>query len=260
MSMFERLQKPFLTVETGEAYQPIRLTYDIVQKDKLIEVLNSLQCCEKNAAGVTWNWFWKEECDDLHFESLETYKKNPQSPLRLGTFIIRDNVLYLNLPSFKRACLAVPFFHRFINKEIATINKADFINKVFGLDERLPHGFIELFKEDELEKIVHQRVSDYEKVQQHIEHAKTAEEALIVLADYTRNESKKRLPFAERYIFQENNDPDPDIIFLGFYIFLRGRELVAIRRWFGETGFTLADAADETVEQVFGGMNIDIIE
>jgi len=49
-------------------------------------------------------------------------------------------------------------------------------------------------------------------------------------------------------------------MFLGFYIFLRGRELVAIRRWFGNSGYTLADAADETMEQVFGDMNIDIIE
>jgi hypothetical protein len=27
MTMFERLQKPFLTVETGEAYQPLRLSF-----------------------------------------------------------------------------------------------------------------------------------------------------------------------------------------------------------------------------------------
>jgi hypothetical protein len=260
MPMFERLQKPFLTVETGEAYQPIRLTYDIAQQDKLIDILNKLKCCEKNPTGVTWNWFWRDECGELHFESLDTYKKNPQSPLRLGTCTIRNNTLYLNLPSFKRACLAVPFFHRLISSDIITLHKADFINKVFGLDERLPHGFVELFKEDELEKIVHQRVSDYEKIQERVEQAKTAEEALIILSEYTKNESKKRLPYAERYVFLESSDQDPDILFLGFYIFLRGRELVAIRRWFGETGFSLADAADETVEQVFGGMNIDIIE
>jgi hypothetical protein len=36
--------------------------------------------------------------------------------------------------------------------------------------------------------------------------------------------------------------------------------LVAIKRWFGEAGYSLADAADETVEQVFGGMDIDILE
>lgn len=265
MPMFDRLQKPFLTVETGEAYQPIRLTYDLYQKDKLVETLNKLKCCEKNPNAQSWNWFWRDECDDLHFESLDSYKKNPEHSLRLGTLTIRDNKLYINLPSFKRACLAAPFFQRMINADIAKIIKADFINKVFGLDERLPHGFSELFKEDELEKIVHSRIEDYEKVQDRVEHAKTAEEAFTILSEYTKTEAQKRLPYAERYSFQfadekADSDTDPDVIFLGFYIFLRGRELVAIRRWFGESGYTLADAAEDTVEQVFGGMNIDIIE
>ena len=261
MTMFERLQRPFLTVETGEAYQPIRLTYDLHNKMQLIETLNKLKCCEKNPTTVAWNWFWKDECDDLHFESLDTYRKNPSHPIRLGTITIRDEKLFINLPSFKRACLAVPFFHRVIDPgKIALVNNADFINKVFGLDERLPHGFSELFKEDELEKIIAQRLQDYENVQKKVEHANTAEEALSILSHYTNTESKKRLPYAERYSFQHDQGHDADVIFLGFYIFLRGRELVAIRRWFGETGYTLADAAEETVEQVFGGMNIDIIE
>lgn len=258
--MFDRLQKPFLTVETGEAYQPIRLTYDLYQKDNLINALNNLKCLEKNPSGNSWNWFWRDECDDLHFESLDSYRKNPTHPLRLGTVTLRDNGLFLNLPSFKRACLAVPFFSKQLDIALAKVNKADFINKVFGLDERLPHGFAELFKEDELENIVRQRISDYEKVQERVEHAPTAEEAFNILSTYSREEAKKRLPYAERYTFLHEGQTDPDIIFLSFYIFLRGRELVAIRRWYGETGYTLADAIDETVEQVFGNMNIDIIE
>ncbi len=258
--MFERLQKPFLTVETGEAYQPIRLTYDIKQKEQLAAALNELKCCERSGTGDTWNWFWRDEAEDLHFESVDSFKHKPGNPLRLATLIIRDNKLFINLPSFKRACLAVPFFYRHIREESAHVRVADFINKVFGLDERLPHGFAELFKEDELDKIVHQRISDYEKVQERCEHAETPEEALAILSDYTKKESSKRLPYAERYEFEQSTITDPDVAFLGFYIFLRGRELVAIRRWFGNAGYTLSDAADETMEQVFGGMNIDIIE
>lgn len=258
--MFDRLQKPFLTVETGEAYQPIRLAFDIFQKDQLIERLNKLECLEKTVNANSWNWFWKAECDELHFESLDSYRKNPEHPLRLGTLSIRSEKLFINLPSFKRACLAVPFFNKLVPSDIAKVNKADFINKVFGTSERLPHGFAELFKEEELEKIVMQRVHDYEVVQEKVEHADTAEEAFTILSDYTKLEASKRLPYAERYSFQYSDSDDADVIFLGFYIFLRGRELVAIRRWFGETGYTLADAAEETVQQVFGNMDIDIIE
>src|SRR3990167_600350 len=256
--MFERLQKPFLTVETGEAYQPIRLSYELLQKEQLVSTLNKFKCCEKGTTTDSWNWFWKNECDELHFESLDTYKKNSAHPIRLGTITIREDVLYFNLPSFKRACLAVPFFHKLINNAITKPDHADFINKVFGLDERLPHGFSELFREDELESIVQQRVHDYHAVQERVEHASTAEEAFNILSEYTSKESKKRLPYAERYSFKVNETKDPDVVFLSFYIFLRGRELVAIRRWFGDSGYSLLNAAEETIQKVFGEMNIDI--
>lgn len=260
--MFERLQKPFLTVETGEAYQPIRLTYELFQKENLVESLNQLKCLEKNPNANTWNWYWKEECDDIHFESLSSYNKNASNPLRLGTISLSHDKIYLSLPSFKRACLAAPFFHRLINISMAKIERADFINKVFGIDERLPHGFTELFKDEELERIVQERILGFEKAQTQVEQAATAEEAFKILYDYTKTEASKRLPFAERYAFHDEQMElnDPDIIFLGFYIFLRGRELVAIRRWFGETNITLNDVMDETIHQVFGNMDIDIIE
>lgn len=259
--MFERLQRPFLTVETGEAYQPIRLSYQLDKKDELIALLNKLTCCEKNPTGNSWNWFWKAECDDLNFDSIDSYQKNPERPARLGTLTILENTLYLNLPSFKRACLAAPFFHKIISENIAKIHHVDFINKVFGLNERLSHGFTELFKEDELEKIVNQRIHDYEETQASVEDAKTPEEALAILAEYTKKESQKRLPFAERYVFEEiNAEQNAEIVFLGFYIYLRGRELVAIRRWLGQPNYSLSNIADETIEKVFGGIDIDIID
>lgn len=259
--MFDRLQKPFLTVETGEAYQPIRLTYHLYQTEKLIEILNKLGCLEKNPTATnSWNWFWKDECDAIHFESLDAYQRNPQHPVRLGTLVIRDNKLFINAPSFKRACLGIPFFHKMIDAKIARVQMSDFINKVFAIDERLPHGFTELFKEEDLDRILRQRVDDYHAVKERCEHAATATEAFSILSEYTKTEAAKRLPYAERYMFEFVEGQDPEIVFLGFYIFLRSRELVAIKRWYGETGYTLADAADETIEQVFGGMDIDIIE
>ena len=257
--MFERLEKPFLTVETGEAYQPIRVAYDLLQPDKLKEALENLQCVEfKNTQS--WDIFWCAESDDLHFESLDSYKRQPDKPLRLGGLTVKENILYLNLPSFKRACLLIPILDKLIDPSILKIKKADFLNKVFGLSERLPHGFSEIYDEGELEKIVRQRTTDYEKVRERCEQAATAEEAFNILAEYTDTESHKRLPYAERYVFHEYDNDNMDHTYLGFYIFLRSRELVAIRRWFGETGYTLGDALDETVEQVFGGMDIDIIE
>lgn len=258
--MFDRLQKPFLTVETGEAYQPIRLSYTLFQPEKLDQLLESLTCIQRNRERPdSWTWYWKAECDSIHFESLDSYRKNPEHPLRLGTLTLRNNTLFLNLPSFKRACLAIPFFDRVLAHDVARIHRADFINKVFGISEKLPHGFSELLHEDELERVVHQREEEYHKIQEECAQAATAEQALVILSEYTKAESKKALPYAERYVF-EPAEGDPEVMFLGFYIFLRGREVVAIKRWYGETNYTLADVVDETIEQVFGGVGLDIIE
>lgn len=257
--MFDRLQKPFLTVETGEAYQPIRLTYTLDNPIHAVQALENLQCIEKNTAPNAWTWYWNFECEHLHFESLAAFRK-PERPIRLGTFTLRENKLFLNLPSFKRACLAVTFFHQILTRDIGSIHHGDFINKVFALDERLPHGFTELFKDDELDQILHQRVEDYHKVKEKCEEAPTAEAALYILSDYTHKEATKRLPYAERYVFDMSPEDNADVMFLAFYIYLRGRELVAIKRWFGQAGYTLADASDETFDQVFGDLGIDLLE
>lgn len=257
--MIERIQKPFLTVETGEAYQPLRLAYQLKHKEKLIQLLDGLACLEKNSGG-NWNWFWRAEAEELHFESLDNFERNLTHPPRLGSFSIREDMLYLTLASFKRACLAVPFFHRLLDPAVAVISHADFLNKVYGLDERLPHGFSELFNEAELKQLLTERVSEYSQAKEQCEQAGTMEEAIAALAAYTDRESHKKLPFMERYEFDMKAGEDSDFIFLGFYIFLRGRELVAIRRWFGEAGYTLADAIDDAIEEVFGSVGIDIIE
>lgn len=258
--MFDRMQKPFLTVETGEAYQPVRLIYHLEDQESLSQTLEKLGCIQKNISPHSWTWYWQDECNDLHFESLSSFRKDPARPLRLGTISLHDGKLSLNLPSFKRACLAVPFFFRSLGEQVATVHHADFINKVFAIDERLPHGFTELFKDEELDAILHQRLDDYHKVKQKVEDAPTAEAAFSLLSEYSRQENQKRLPYAERYVFDIRAGDDPDVFFLAFYIFLRGRELVAIKRWYGQTGYSLADVADETVEEVFGGLGVDLLD
>lgn len=258
--MFERLEKPFLTVETGEAYQPVRIAYDLVNPSKVRETLNHLPCTQpKERLDNGWDIFWGDEWDDMHFESLDSYKRRTDNPVRLGSFLLKDNTLYLNLPSFKRACLLVPKLHSLLDSTVVRIKRADFINKVFGLSERLPHGFAEMYDEEELDKVVRDRIHDYEDIHARCAQAETAEEAFQILAEYTEAEARKRLPYAERYVFHEGETSHDDA-YLGFYIFLRSRELVAIRRWYGETGFTLGDAIDDTISQVFGDMDIDIIE
>lgn len=72
--MFDRLQKPFLTVETGEAYQPVRLTYTLSNKDEFTSLIENLKCIQKNTTPNSWTWYWQAECDDIHFESIDSFR------------------------------------------------------------------------------------------------------------------------------------------------------------------------------------------
>lgn len=258
--MFERLRKPFLTVETGEAYQPVRLTYELTHAEDAIAALEKLGCIRKGAMPYTWHWYWQDECDDLHFDSVNTYKRNLTQPVRLATIKQHTDVLHIHLNSFKRACVAVPFFHRLLGSEGVRIRHADFVNRIFAVDERLPHGFSELFSEEELEELLYRRIDEYQQLREQCEHAESAEKALELISNHAAVEEKKRLPYAERYVFLLEDDVDPDVVFLGFYIYLRAREIVAIHRWMGEVGYTSADAMEEIVESVFGGVGIDLID
>lgn len=258
--MFDRLRKPFLTVETGEAYQPVRLTYELTHSERTIAALEKLGCIRKGAMPFTWHWYWQDECDDLHFDSVHAYKRNVTHPVRLATLKQQTDVLHIHLNSFKRACVAVPFFHRLLGSEGARIRHADFVNRIFGVDERLPHGFSELFSEEELEELLYKRIEEYQTLREQCEQAESAEQALTLISDLTCAEEKKRLPYAERYVFLMEDDIDPDVVFLGFYIYLRGREMVAIHRWLGEAGYTTSNAVEEIVDSVFGGVGIDLID
>ena len=109
--MFDHVPQPYLTVETGEAYQPVRLVYEINHAQNLIQCLNRLKCIQKSSVAHSWSWHWEEECDNLRFESLNTFKKDPTRPVRLGILNIQEDRFYIYLPSFKRACLALNFFY-----------------------------------------------------------------------------------------------------------------------------------------------------
>lgn len=258
--MFERLQKPFLTVETGEAYQAIRLVFQIQDESAVVDKLNHLKSVSPVSKNQ-FNWFWRDETESLPFSSLESLRILNTKHIRLASLTLKEGKLFIQLHSFKRACIALSFFREQL-KEMAAPHHADFINKIFGLDERLPHGFAEFLQDEELEHLVQERLSEFEKINEACENAASAEEALAILKNYSEKESQKRLPYTERYVFETNNSHTNDkdannIIDLGFYIFLRSRELVAIRRWLGEEDAHLSKVFEDTFLHAFGELEID---
>ena len=245
--MIDDAIEPFLTVETGEAYQPIRLTYALHDHSSLLQKLNTLKCIQKSLSRDAWAWYWRNECSHAPFQAMVEFFCNLQkNEIRLATLNIQDNKLYVYLPSFKRACLALAFFHFMIDPEIATLQHSDFINKIYNIHEPLPRGFADLFNEQELNQHSIDRVTEYLKVMKMCAHTQEPEDAMHI---FLENEAKWNIPYAERYVFHPDEN-DFERLFLTFYTFLRTRELVALKHWIGETDYNFSDVTKETAENI----------
>lgn len=249
--MFEHTADSFLTIETGEAYQPVRLTYLIKDKDNLLEKLNKLKCIEKDPTENTWIWYWKNESETLNFQSIDSFQNQSDNPVRLATLSIQQNLLHIHLPSFKRACMAVPFFYREFDKS-CEIQHADFLNKIFKNESGVPSKLDNLFKDNELKQSAHKRVAIYEEIEKQCESNLSMSDALDLMSDVIKNEAKWKLPQIERFIFDFSEEKNPKIVFLAFYLFMRSRELVLIKQITGHSKYKLVDAANEIMQETFG--------
>lgn len=248
---------PFLTVDTGEVYQPIRLTFKIKNLVLVKEQIDDLACMKKINQN-TWQWLWCNETAELPFASTSNF--NQSGSIKLGALFRCGELLYLNLQSFKRACLAIPFFYNIFNERSACLIYADFINKVYAYNEQPIEDFSSLFSEQELQDAMQQKLHEYEQMQKKCEHASDISQALEIVKSYAALESNKLISSVERYEFNFKNCTDLSIIFLSFYVFIRSRELAAIKRWFGTTDYTLSNAVDEAMAQIFGDLGIDLID
>ncbi|MDR3476424.1 MAG: hypothetical protein P4M14_00150 [Gammaproteobacteria bacterium] len=247
--MDQTSNKRFLTNETGEIYQLVRLTYPITHLKKLMQALGQLACIREEIKGRLWAWYWDHECADMRFQSNDGFEKTTMHPIRLATLSIKENQLYIHLSSFKRACMAVPFFHQILNQ---TISHADFINKIFAPEETLPIHLNKIFKNEELNQSACKRTDLYAQIEKQYEGNLTTQEALDIMNDVVRNENKWEMPYVERYIFQWLPEENPQVIFMAFYLFMRSRELVAMKSAAGQPLYRLSDVVNETLEQAFG--------
>ncbi len=246
-----KIKDSILQVETGDVYQPVRLTYFIHDPQKLISTLDQLKCLEQDSSHTVWTWYWKNECADLRFDSANISQETNHT-IRLGTLNIKGNQLFIHLPSFKRACLAASFFHRILNQNICVIQHADFINKLFTKNESLPRKLNNLFNDVDLSTASNARVAIYKQVENQCQSMLSTEEALNMITDVLNNEKKWELPHVERYSFEFSTEENPQVIFMAFYLFMRSRELVLLNRAAGKFSYQLADAANETIEHTFG--------
>ena len=104
---------------------------DVIHSINSLTRLDNLGCLTKDVSPNQWAWFWRDECEHTEFDSMDAFNRLETQEAKLGLISVDGKLLHIDLPSFKRACLAAKFFSLVIDKGSAIIHFADFFNKVF---------------------------------------------------------------------------------------------------------------------------------
>jgi tetratricopeptide (TPR) repeat protein len=249
------IPKPFRSLDTGEAYQPTRLIFEIVDIIKLITTLNNLKCCSKTSS-TCWNLYWRDELDDTQFQSVDDYQR-PNEPIILAKISINATDLQLNTLSIKRLALLAPFFYEVFCNQEALVRKAYYYTLLFCYTDEIPSNLWPQISLNEADEAFGHREKSNSEIEKKIKNAASKEESDEILGDYVESESAKNPLPIEVYRFKDftfcPSNPTKDegkAKFLGFYIYVRAREELAIKKWIEPTkSHTLSDVAHRVKDQ-----------
>jgi len=131
---------PWLTLVTGEPYQPARVYYQLsnlaeAQAQRLTECFQQLDCIVPGNRKGQWLWQFEAEAQRLRFERLYRQLTPEERPVILGLFEISEAGVALTVLSFDRLLQAVPFFDRHVSREIMQATKMHLVNHFFSPSE-----------------------------------------------------------------------------------------------------------------------------
>jgi hypothetical protein len=130
------MTKSLLATMTGELFQPIRVYYELFDKEKAIKSISKLRCIDYDKTKDRWVWLYQDEAKRIRFS--KSYSDIPKKlrPIILGSLYFRkENEMFLELRSLERATEAVIFFDRYINRSIAKATDATIVNRLFSGEE-----------------------------------------------------------------------------------------------------------------------------
>jgi hypothetical protein len=129
-------EKALLATMTGEHFQPVRLHYQVFDRQALLRVFGKLRCVDRDPTRLRWVWLYDFEARDLPFR--QSYAQIPRQhhPIVIGSFLPRGaDEMVLDLRSWERATLALPFFDRRIPRKVAKVTEAEVVNRLFSGEE-----------------------------------------------------------------------------------------------------------------------------
>ncbi len=234
-SDLEMADQPILATVTGEYFQPVRLHYQVLDRDGLQRAFKKLRCLDYDATQQRWVWLYQHEAKDLRFK--QSYAQIPKHlhPIVIGSFFLRPHdVLLLDLRSCERAVAAVPFFTKHLPRRIAEVTDAEVVNKLFTATENENLTPTSLF--DQQCSTVVDPDALVRRLSKLTAHVTDPQEKLRIALEDMEAHAKRPLPEIERFPVHFYEDS-----IQGFANALQMRQIVALQHSAGNTSYCMFD-------------------
>jgi len=234
--------QPILATITGEYFQPVRLHYRVFDHENLVQAIERLRCVARDPTQQRWVWLYDYEAKNLQFK--HSYAQIPKElhPLVLGSFFLRaKDTLLLDLRSFERASLAIPFFDTYLPRAIVKVTEAEVVNKLFSAVESPKLTPDSIFDRQVSSPTVAE--GEMQRVATVIAQAADFQEKLAVALEQVEAKVQQPLPEVERFPIHYYEDG-----IIGFTAALTIRHVIAMRHWLGDSKFSMLDAIRSVVK------------
>ena len=144
----DNAERQLLATVTGELCQPVRIYYDVPDKNAVNKKFRALKCVQSDPARRRWVWLFDGEAKGLAFE--KSYRDIPTKfrPVVIGSFHFRPpSEMHLDLRSIERAIHALPFFHRHLGRKTAEATEFSIVNRLLSAAEQ-PLDCDRLFRDE----------------------------------------------------------------------------------------------------------------
>jgi len=217
---------------TGEPVQPIRLYYELCDKELLVRRFRPLRCLDFDPRGKRWVWLYEHEARTLEFRTPYASLPTEKRPIVIGSFFLKGNKALLDLRSFDRAIKAIPFFDEHAGSDAARITHAAVVNRLFEAREQLPANLDIFFhSRDMVERRPEESLADMRSA---VERPRTEGEG--DLRSIVEERAREALPEIEKFPVHFYEDGLSSL-----EAALHMREVIAFEHWRGNMDYTFYD-------------------
>jgi hypothetical protein len=231
---------------TGEHFQPVRLHYRVLNHPGLLRAFEKLRCLEYDAPRKRWVWLYDHEAKTLRFQ--RSYAQFPKElrPIVIGAFFLRtEKTLLLDLRSYERALLAIPFFDTQLPRKLIELGDAEIVNRLFPLTKANQQLTPDALFDAQIGTGIDPEAL-VQRLAEQTADVRDPEEKFKILFEDLASRVREPLPQIERLPVHYAEDG-----IVGFKLALQVRQIVAMQHWLGNHGYTLSDAIESLITTSF---------